>query len=181
MWVVRPEGARPTRGPAPPSTQPVRPDQRGELCGPAPTPLVACTVKKYVVRRARFRTTQLRPVPVAVHVPTTVLLTSLVNARTVYCVIADPPSEVGGVQLICMRPPPGTPPVIVGAPGIDVPVVEADITADSGLEPITFVASTVNQYCVLMLSPMTVHVRAPVVVQAPIGVGLGTMPVGFDE
>lgn len=124
-----------------------------------------------------MRTIQLRPVPVVLHVPTMVLLTSEVKARTSYRVIADPPSDAGGVQLIVTRPLPATPPVIVGAPGIAVPDVDADIGVDSGLEPMALVANTVNQYCVEMFNPMTVHVSVAVV-QERNTVGVPT--VGFE-
>lgn len=84
----------------------------------------------------------------------------------VYEEIAAPPSDVGAVQLTEIWPLPTWVDTEVGAPGavgaFGVTAVEA---VDGELVPTEFVAVTTKVYAVPFVSPVTVQLSDPVVVQ----------------
>ncbi len=69
--------------------------------------------------------------------------------------IALPPFEAGAVQLTVAWPLPGCAPGLVGAPGT-VPGV-TDTEPDAAEFPTEFVATTVNEYGVPFVNPVTVQ------------------------
>jgi hypothetical protein len=89
---------------------------------------------------------------------------------TVYEVIAEPPSDAGGVNVTVACPFPAVAATPVGAPG--AVVTEAGVTwfdtLDGTLVPAEFVALTVKVYAVPFVSPETViGLPAPVAVMLP--------------
>lgn len=85
---------------------------------------------------------------------------------TVYLVIGEPPLSAGGVQVTTDEAFwPDVAFTLSGAVGGPDGTAGAE-AADAGPVPIAFVAVTVNVYGVPLVSPVTVQVRAPVVVHA---------------
>jgi hypothetical protein len=117
--------------------------------GPAPSALVAFTVKVYAVPFASPAT--VIDVHGAAHVP----VMPLGEEVAVYDVIAEPPSLAGAVKvtIACALPRVAVP--IVGAPGTVAGVTLFD-AADAGPAPTALVAFTVNVYAVPFASPVTV-------------------------
>jgi hypothetical protein len=135
----------------------------GALAGPAPIELFAVTVNVYWVPL-------LRPL-------TTVFVVTLAftdanwppgEAVAVYPVIGDPPSLVGAIHETEAWALPAVALTPVGAPG--TPGGVAGVTAFEGalgvLVPAQFVAVTVKVYETPLVSPVTVALVAPEVVEA---------------
>ena len=87
---------------------------------------------------------------------------------TAYEVIADPPSELGGVNVIVASPLPRVAVPIVGASGTVAGTTEFDV-AEEILVPFAFVAVTVNVYVVPFVRPVIVIGELPPVAVKPPG------------
>lgn len=86
------------------------------------------------------------------------------DEETLYPVIADPPSEVGALQVITASVFPAVADTPVGAPGTVRGVIAED--GDDGSEmPAPFRATTVKVYERPLVRPRTVHVVSLLVVQ----------------
>jgi len=92
------------------------------------------------------------------------------TTRTLYPVIAEPPSATGAVHDTAAWAFPGVAVTAIGAPGTVLGVVAA-LASDSGEVPIALVAVTVKVYAVPLVRPVIVAVlAAPVVLTvAPSG------------
>ena len=84
------------------------------------------------------------------------------STRTLYPVIAEPPSLTGAVHDTTAWAFPGTADTAVGGSGAILGVVAA-LASDAGDVPTTLVAVTVNVYAVPFVRPETVAVLTPVV------------------
>ena len=99
------------------------------------------------------------------------------TTRTLYPVIAEPPSLAGAVHDTTAWAFPGVAATAVGTPGAVLGVV-ALLASDSGEVPIALVAVTVNVYAAPLTRPETVAVVAPVVLTvAPPGEAVTVYPV----
>jgi len=78
-------------------------------------------------------------------------------------VIGDPPLDDGATHVTVAWALPGAATTPVGDPGSVAGVTDAD-ALEGELVPIAFFAVTVNVYAVPFVSPVTVAVKAPVVV-----------------
>jgi hypothetical protein len=118
-----------------------------ELARPVPFPLVAFTVKVYVVPLDRPATVIGLAEPEPVSPPGLEV--------TVYPVMAEPPSLVGPLNVTdaCAFPAVAIP--IVGAPGTVEGITEFE-AALAGPVPMEFVAVTVKVYVVPLIKPFTV-------------------------
>jgi len=81
-----------------------------------------------------------------------------VDAVTLYPVIAEPPSEVGAVQVTVAKVLPATAETPVGAKG-SVPIGVAEDEAESKELPARFVALTVNVTDVPLVNPLIVAIN----------------------
>jgi hypothetical protein len=125
-----------------------------------PTAFVAVTVKLYGLPFVRPVIVIGDEPPVAVKPPTFEL--------TVYVVIADPPFELGALNVIVAWPLPAVAVPILGASGT-VAGVTLLLADDAVLVPIAFVAVTVNVYAVPLVKPVTViGDEPPVAVKPPV-------------
>lgn len=126
---------------------------------PAPTALVAVTVKVYAVPLVSPVTVRGLDAPVAV-------LPSGLEA-TVYEMIAKPPLDAGAAKLTVAAVLPATADPIVGAPGTAAGTTLLEAVEGDPV-PTAFVAVTANEYTVPFVNPVTVNgLDAPVAVFPP--------------
>ncbi len=127
-------------------------------CVLVPKELLAVTVNVYVVPFVRPVTVIGEEPPVAVNPPT--------FDATVYVVIAEPPFETGGVNVIVASPFEATALTPVGVPGAVTGTTEF-VALDAVLVPIAFVAVTVKLYVVPFVRPVTTTGDAPLYTTNP--------------
>jgi hypothetical protein len=108
-----------------------------------PAALAAVTVNVYAVPLTRPVTVRLLASAAAGRSRPTWALVAALTTRTLYPVIAEPPSATGAVHDTTARAFPGVAVTAVGAPGTVLGVVAA-LASDSGEVPIALVAVTVN-------------------------------------